>query len=339
MIYVSVDGGATKTIAICYSEDGNIKGIGCSGSSNYRNSGISVASENIKLAIKGSMEEANITDREVAKYTFALAGIKESVGDHELIYQLTGIRDSGKVSILNDGEAGFDCRFPGKDGIVACPGTGMIAYGRKGNKFLKSSGWGWILGDEGGGFYTARKALQEIVKIFDNRSDVASKLPEYSLKYFEIQEPRQLINKIYTDPMKISYIASFTSVVGNLADEGDELAIKIIKESAIEASNCVISLKEKLFSENYVEFSGYGGLYKATKIYWETLVNSVKAQFPDMIAVPPLYGYHAILGSMYIVLIKENKDIKFDISKEVDLLESHVLKLSKEKREKFLFLK
>ena len=40
---ISVDGGATKTVAVCYSEDGKIHGMGVSGPGNYRTSGIEMA--------------------------------------------------------------------------------------------------------------------------------------------------------------------------------------------------------------------------------------------------------------------------------------------------------
>ncbi len=339
MIFVSVDGGATKTISVCFTEDGVIQGVGVSGPSNFRNIGINKTQENLNFAIGRSLKMAESNRSEVAQYSFALAGVKDSKRSTEIIESFIGELKLGtKVSILNDGEAGFNCRFPGKDGIIGAPGTGMIAYARKGEIFDRASGWGWFIGDEGGAFYIARRAIQESAKVYDGRNESESKLPEVTMKYFNSTEPRQIVNEIYTEPIEIRKIAGFAKTVSRLADIGDTLATSIIQEAANEAASCILALRKRLFNDRGVEFSGYGGVYRAGDLYWNSLKEKVLNSYPDMIPVKPLYGYHAVLGSVYTTLESIGNGEAFDPEKEVRYLENKLQKVSDYEKEEFLMI-
>jgi N-acetylglucosamine kinase-like BadF-type ATPase len=52
-----------------------------------------------------------------------------------------------------------------ESGIVLIAGTGSVAYGRDaaGNE-ARVGGWGWLLGDEGGGAWIVREALRELMR-------------------------------------------------------------------------------------------------------------------------------------------------------------------------------
>ncbi len=339
MIFVSVDGGATKTLAACYSDDGTILGIGASGPSNFRNIGIEKAKANLLQAVTRSLEKSGVERNSVSQYSFALAGVKDSKKSTEIIESFIHEMQLGKkISILNDGEAGFNCRFPGMDGIVAAPGTGMIAYGRRGKVFERASGWGWFLGDEGGAFYTAKRALQESSKIFDRRSESDSRLPEAVLYYFGVDEPRKLVNEVYTEPIDIRRIAAFTRIISDYAKQGDRLAISLLKESAREAANCVLALKKKMFPDRDVEFSGYGGVYRAGDIYWNTLRDTVVNAYPGMKYKRPLFGYHAVIGSIYLLLNSYDETRFFNLNDIINQLDAAISNLSEEERKDLLLV-
>ena len=338
MIFVSVDGGATKTVAVCYSEDGFIHGMGISGPSNYRTRGIEEAGKNIREAISRAVGRADAVVNNIAKFSIALAGVKDSNLKNELIGRVVDHEKISMVRVLNDGEAGFDCRFPGKDGIVICPGTGMVSYGRKGTAFRRVSGWGWILGDEGGAFYTARRALQETMKIYDGRSVIRSKIPDSVKEFFHVDDLKEIVNKVYTNPPDIGRIASFTGIVAKLAEKGDKLATELLEESATEAAKCIISLRKTMFGDEEVHFSGYGGLFRASNLYWKKVRSDVLEQYPDMIPSDPLYGYHAVIGSIYLTLKEENREINFDPASEVKSLEKQISRITEEEREKYLLM-
>jgi Predicted N-acetylglucosamine kinase len=215
MVFISVDGGATKTFAVLYDDAGKIESIGVRGSSNYRNVGVEMASNNISEAMDEAIRNSSYSFHDINFFTFALAGVKDSDVSTSIIdgfISKYGIQ--GKYELLNDGEAGFKCRFPEEDGVIVAPGTGMIAYGKHGKTFERCSGWGWFIGDEGGGFYIGKRAIQESAKMADGRSKFSDHmLLETLMDRFNVKDPRRLVNEIYKERIDIRGIASIATLV------------------------------------------------------------------------------------------------------------------------------
>ena len=323
MFNIAVDGGATKTIAAIYDED-EILAIGASGPSNYRNIGINKTVTHIKQAINYALRKSGISENDVNRYVFAIAGVKDSNKSTEIIDGITrNISGNKEKLLLNDGEAGYFSRFLNNDGIVIAPGTGMIAYGKKSNNFQRTSGWGWFIGDEGGGFYIGRKALQESAKLEDGRSEYNSDLNNKIKTFYNIETGRDIVNIIYKNKMDIRTIASLSTIVSQLANNGDELSKHIMEEAATEASLCAVSLYKRLNYTN-VTVSGYGGVYRSGDLYWKTLTKNIKDKLDNISFKYPLYGYHAVIGS--IIMSKYLRGTEVD-ENDVERLKSQVDRL------------
>ena len=84
MEILSVDGGATKTRAVVHNEDRTILGVGVSGSTNFRNVGISTFKRNMLTAIKKAEENAHVNriDDSIGKrkYKVPLYGYEAIIG-------------------------------------------------------------------------------------------------------------------------------------------------------------------------------------------------------------------------------------------------------------------
>ncbi len=340
MVFISVDGGATKTFSVLYDDSGKIISIGVRGSSNYRNIGIEEASKSIRGAMDEAIEHSSYSFKDIDYFTFALAGVKDSDISTSIINGfISKYGITGKYELLNDGEAGFKCRFPKGDGIIVAPGTGMISYGKYGGQFERCSGWGWFIGDEGGGFYIGKRAIQESAKLADGRSEFPdSNLLNTIMNRFKVEEPRRLVNEIYREKMDIRGIASIATLVWENSKKGDPACISILKEAAREAAICAIALKKK-FNGSNIPVSGYGGVYRSGELYWNTFVREIKEKYPETEFRKPLLGYHAVLGSIQIVL--EKHGVSMD-SEEMDALASvlnrKVAELPEKERAEYLMM-
>lgn len=78
---------------------------------------------------------------------------------------------SGNVAVVSDATlvlpaAGLD------DGIGLICGTGSVAVGSLGGRTVQAGGWGYLLGDEGGGYWIVREALRVLLDRRDNGSPV-----------------------------------------------------------------------------------------------------------------------------------------------------------------------
>jgi glucosamine kinase len=337
MVFVSVDGGATKTVGVCYDSSGHILGIGARGPSNFRNIGVEPAKKNIIECVKAAVERSRHGLNEVERMSFALAGVKDSAISTQIVDALVRELGFGKpYTLLNDGEAGFNCRFFSRDGVVVAAGTGMIAYIKLNGKMEKSGGWGWLIGDEGGGFYIGRRALQEAAKIADGRSDGSDEFLTAVKSFFGVSEPRRLVDEVYTSPINIRRIGLLAREVALLAGKGESTAKRLIQEAATEAALNVVALKRSLHAES-LPVSGFGGVFRAGPLYWDTLKECVRRAYPNTQFIDPLYGYHAVLGSIYMIL-EEHGTKEFSETSILQEFNRMVETLPRQEKQEYLLL-
>jgi N-acetylglucosamine kinase-like BadF-type ATPase len=341
MNYLSVDGGATKTIAIVYNEE-RIFSVSVGGPSNFRNIGIYSFKKNIKSVVDEVIYRANNIN--IDKATFALAGIKDSKISTELIIKnINEVVNIKKMEFYNDGEAAFFCRFPEGEGIIIAPGTGMVSYGIwKGIK-ERSSGWGWFLGDEGGAFFIGKRAIQESIKVLDMRSNISnsynSDLPLRIKEFYGIKEDREIINKVYKKKIDIREIASIAPIVSYLASEGDNLASVIMQEAANESILTLYSTYTKLRRPKGIGISGYGGVFRSGEWYRKMIFDGVAKLIDNPIVKEPFYGYEAVIGS--VVMNLKNKGYEVDENLIRDFrkqLDNKIEALDPENKKKYLFI-
>ena len=77
---------------------------------------------------------------------------------------------NSRVLIVNDALIALETGAPGQPGVVIISGTGSIAYGRNAaGEAARSGGWGYVLGDEGSGYWIGRAALRAVLRAADHR--------------------------------------------------------------------------------------------------------------------------------------------------------------------------
>jgi glucosamine kinase len=93
------------------------------------------------------------------------AGVSVAGAPAWLRERLAPLTRSGQVVIVSDATlvlpaAGLD------DGVAVICGTASVAVGRWQDRTVQAGGWGYLLGDEGGGYWIVREALRAL---FDRR--------------------------------------------------------------------------------------------------------------------------------------------------------------------------
>jgi glucosamine kinase len=89
------------------------------------------------------------------------AGTGAAEADAFLVGLLSPLTVQGRVIVVNDARlvlaaAGLT------DGIACVAGTGSIAVGMLDGREERAGGWGYLLGDEGSGYWVVRAAVQEL---------------------------------------------------------------------------------------------------------------------------------------------------------------------------------
>jgi N-acetylglucosamine kinase-like BadF-type ATPase len=244
MHVLGIDAGGTKTVCLLADQRGEIVSTARSAGANLQASG-ELAVEKVLHAV---MEEA-IGDRDVhpAAICLGIAGVDRENDAAAVRGIMRRIGYKARTLVVNDALVALVAGAGDQPGVVIVAGTGSIAYGRDGaGRAARAGGWGYVLGDEGGGFWIGRAALNAVVRQFDGRGP-RTMLTDLVLAEMQLDRPTDLVHAVYGGGLHRYAIAGVASVVQRAADDGDAVAGDIISRAATElaaAAGSVISRLE-----------------------------------------------------------------------------------------------
>lgn len=175
---------------------------------------------------------------------------------------------TARIEIVIDMVLGFRSHFKLGEGIFLYAGTGSIAiHINQAEEIIRAGGWGYLLGDEGAGYWLGREAIRRVVSALDMK---------LSLERFE-SEILEVIGANDWDGVKSfvysqdrSAIASLARTVIGLAQESDETAMDIV-ETAGEYLVDLVHQIELMIGKRDLPVVFGGGLSEAG----ELLINSI----------------------------------------------------------------
>jgi N-acetylglucosamine kinase-like BadF-type ATPase len=169
-----------------------------------------------------------------------------------------------RVLVVNDALVALEAGAPGQPGVVVISGTGSISYGRNARgEAARSGGWGYVLGDEGSGYWIGRAALRAVLREADRRGP-ATMLTALLLDHFGVPQAQSLIHEVYHTNLRPAAIGSLAQCVQSAFSAGDAVAIGILRGAAneLEASALAVARRLELVGEPFA-FILAGGIFRA----------------------------------------------------------------------------
>ena len=256
---------------------------------NYNLIGLEETVKRLRYIIKNI--SAKIPAGKVTSIAAGISGARYE-NDRKLIAKrLTRETGVKKIKILPDTEIAFSSIFEPDQvncGILIA-GTGSILYYKSSNgKLNRAGGWGRVIGDEGSGYWIAKKAFCYITKSFD-RNGKKTLLTEMFAKNYKLNEAT-IIKKIYHDGFDIAQAAK---LVFRAAEKGDAVGRSIIKEAAAELAEHFLSLKKGKYN-----IALMGSLFTEEKLLEAGLKKISAAAFPNIVFIKPTK--HPVWGAIKI---------------------------------------
>jgi N-acetylglucosamine kinase-like BadF-type ATPase len=151
-----------------------------------------------------------------------------------------------RILVVNDALIALQAGIGAAAGIVIVAGTGSIAYGCDFQaRAARAGGWGYVLGDEGSGYWIGRLALRAIVREADGRGQPTTLTPRV-LAHFGVARPGELFQTVYRQDFKPAAVAALAIHVQHARDEGDAVAIAILDRGAKELVAAAQSVANQL---------------------------------------------------------------------------------------------
>ena len=261
-IYAGFDSGGTSTRCLIADETGRPLGYGKGGPSNYLFCGRELAAASIRQSLREALSQASTR----IKVTPPLAGIFIASAAVEVFGGSSHAEFFKEVTGCDRIECDSDI-FPvwfaaGKPrfapAICTIAGTGAVTYLLSGHRFVKSSGWGPLFGDEGSGYDIGQKALQLVSRMSDGRASLITQdeqaFYEAVLEHYQVplEHPRRLLRAVNRssaaegeaadDGLGSDYrsrAASVTRTVDALAQEDNQTAMALFETAAEDIARSV----------------------------------------------------------------------------------------------------
>ncbi|MEK7442283.1 MAG: BadF/BadG/BcrA/BcrD ATPase family protein [Chloroflexota bacterium] len=265
-LFLGIDGGGSKTLALIADEDGNVIGRGSAESSNYHSAGKEKAFESLNNAIRFAFDDAKLSRQNFHAACIGLAGVDRPQDRAVIESWAKENLANTPVKIVNDAELVLAAGTADDWGVAMICGTGSIVYGRnKNGETTRAGGWGYLLGDEGSGYRIGLAALQAIVRSHDGR-DENTILQSSILNHLSLSSPTDLIKYIYRQRVPTTEIAALASFVEEAAENGDTTATRILQEAAHELSLAAKSVVRQLRMTGAIPCAQAGGVITRGKM-------------------------------------------------------------------------
>jgi len=197
-------------------------------------------------------------DLPVERAVVGAAGAGRAQEQAELEAALVEAGVARRVQVLGDGEVALATAFGSGPGILVNAGTGSIAYARDpAGELHRAGGYGWQLGDEGGGYWLGRRALDAAARAQDGRGEgstlLARLLGALGLPHFD-----DLVR--WSATATPAQMAALAPHVLNAAREGEVVARRAVDDAANELVELATVLARHFPGTGPVSVAIAGGL-------------------------------------------------------------------------------
>ena len=223
----------------------------------------------------------------ISDFEAACFGMSGGPDDKEAI--LSGILPASKLIVTHDALIALSGATAGEPGVVAIAGTGSIAFGRNAaGETARAGGWGYVFGDEGGGFDIVRQAVRAALR-FEEGWGPETALHGVLLAATGAPDANEAMHRLYTDDWPRPRVASLSKLVDGAAAEGDAVARDILANAAQQLAMLAITVRQQLFgSEESVMICHIGGVFRSQ--YLMARFRQLVELADGCCSEPPRYG-------------------------------------------------
>jgi N-acetylglucosamine kinase-like BadF-type ATPase len=260
MHYLGIDAGASATQWALINENGLVA------------SGVQEAMDG-HLYRQASVDRMKKVLSEIAQ---EISGIKVS----SVYMGITGVMHDGSIeneidgvfncrsTVVSDIELAYRANFSAGEGILLYAGTGSVSYAiDQRGEVHKIGGWGYLLGDEGAGYWIGKEAIRlALFQLESKKTILEGSLSHQVLNAMQANDWETVKTFVYAKDR--SEIAALSRIVDSAATSGDADAVSILNKAASHLAELVDRIDKNLERKSLpVKFTG--GISGSKSLYSE----------------------------------------------------------------------
>jgi len=289
-VLLGVDAGGSHTAAAISRADFAILGRADGPGAPMRPSGAEATAAVVAEVAGRAARVAGIT-LPTERAVVGAAGAGRAQERHELRVALAAYGLARAMEVVADGEIGLAAAFGTEPGILISAGTGSIAYARdRQGRLRRAGGYGWQLGDAGGGYWIGRQTLAAAARARDGLGDGSALLPRL-LAALGLHEFDDLVRWAATAPP--AQVAALATPLLNAARDAVPAAQHIVANAATALVELVRVVEAMFPPDDGVQVATAGGLLVQGSPLYEAFCERLASTLPQVrvsedVVDPPL---------------------------------------------------
>lgn len=226
-LLLGADVGGTATRVAVATAAGEVLARATEPAGNPNAVGLEVSARRIRTAVEHSLAQIGADSSVVRAAVLGLAGGARA--DEAFLRSALPLPPRTPVRLVSDLSVAFCAATPEPEGYVLVAGTGAVA-GRivDGDLQERRDGWGWLLGDEGSGFWLGREAVRATLTRLQAGEERLGPLTEAVVEVAGTRDPVALVQLCYANPPV--WLSTFAHLVSRHVE--DPAAAAIAERSA-----------------------------------------------------------------------------------------------------------
>ncbi|MGD0808312.1 MAG: BadF/BadG/BcrA/BcrD ATPase family protein [Acidimicrobiales bacterium] len=216
------------------------------------------------------------------------AGTGAAESDAFFVELLSPLTSRGLVVVVNDARIVLAAGAL-SEGIACIAGTGSIAVGVAAGREERAGGWGYLLGDEGSGYWVVREAIRELALRKDTHSPLGA-LGAAVMGAANCPDMASLLQRWYDHPAPDEWAALAPMVI----DCGDPFGPDIAERAAQALATSVSAVHVRLGGPPALPVLLAGGLLTGHRVLAGRTVRMVESLLPGadvrVLRDPPVAG-------------------------------------------------
>ncbi len=291
MVYlIGIDGGGSRVRVAITDADLHVLSEAEGSTANPSVVGRAAAAQVIQETMRTALVQVGFAAEQIGAVGIGIAGASATYAGDWLREVVQAVTPDALLVLSSDVEIALVGAHGARRGVLVLAGTGSVALGMDGTgRVARAGGWGYLLGDEGSGYWIGMEGLRAVMRAADGRG-AQTVLERHLLDALEVSGVQAVTLWLYQPGIsRTREIARLAPLVCQAALDGDRVAQGIVDRAAEElALLCRAVLATLNAGELPIAFAG-GLLANPTPVR-DRLCSLLGMNEPPHALYPPVVG-------------------------------------------------
>ena len=296
MIILSIDGGASRTRGVLFTETGEVRHYQETEATSLSRSDAD-APEILGGFIQELVTQAGLGLEDVGLVNVGVAGVSDLDARDRLFRELDRLGLSDRALVTSDVEAAYEVVWGDAPGVLVCVGTGAIGWARddQGNTYRASGRGPQLGGDPGSGYWMGKTAMVHLImsegSLAGNEEaedEVLDELLHRVMETYGVESVEEAARITGEAADMVARTALLGQVVCDLAEEGNDVALAIFQEGTQGLADELLQMIDKAgLRREKITIGINGNIIINSAVYRQIMADALSYDLPDITWLPP----------------------------------------------------